>query len=165
MEPLPNGRVLLPGRYEFSAEHPGAELRLGLRFDETTVERLNRDVVTASEAYTIVEDGAGRVVIQITAEGEPPKRRELVFDGPDVLVDTAAPDLRYRRVTEPDPDAAGDAAGAAAEGSEEGGTGPEGSGPDGMEGSQDEGSQGEGSEIDPGPDGSGAATESAGAEG
>ncbi len=95
----PPGSALLAGEYEFFTRHLGHDVRLGLRFSNGEVTRLTQGVETATEQYTIVEDGPGRIVLDVRAVGESPKRREFIFDGADVLLDRAAPRVRYARVT------------------------------------------------------------------
>lgn len=99
---MPAGSALLGGAFEYRTTHLGHDVHLGLRFTADEVTRLNQGVATATEPYTIEEDAPGRVVIEVRVPDEPAKRRELVFDGPDVLFDAAAPEVRYGRIAGPE---------------------------------------------------------------
>lgn len=97
---LPSGASLLEGTYLFETQYGEHELSVGMRFHDGTFERINRGIVTATEAFTIVEDSPGRVVVELRSEASPPKRRELVFPSVDAVFDSADPDMVYLRVAD-----------------------------------------------------------------
>lgn len=112
--PTPLGSATLGGAFEFRTEVAGESISYGLRFDGAKLERLARGVVVASSPYSIVDDGPGRVTIEVSEAGAPPTRRELLFPTPDALVDAAAPGMSYARIASADevapPSGSGDAA-------------------------------------------------------
>lgn len=96
--PPPPASEWLHGEFEFRTAHLGRDVHFGLRFSDGTLARTREGVITASEPYRVVDDAPERVVLELTPDDGPPKARELRFDGPDVLWDTAAPELRFERV-------------------------------------------------------------------
>jgi len=99
---LLKGSVLLEGEFAYETELGSHRVELGLRFSDGEITRLTQGSPTAVEPYRVVNDETGRAVIEISAEGQPPKRRGFAFDGSDTLYDLAAPEVRYRRIAHGD---------------------------------------------------------------